>query len=74
MSESYFRRMVKEWQIHYNQARPHSSLGPGLPEPANGLPVPRQKQRHQIPVGYRVSARPILGGLHHEYRLEKMAA
>jgi Integrase core domain len=31
LSESHLRRMVKEWQIHYNQARPHSSLGPGAP-------------------------------------------
>jgi putative transposase len=74
LGESHLRRIVKEWQIHYNQARPHSSLGPGLPEPGDGLPVPLQKQRHQIPEGYRVRARPILGGLHHEYRLEKIAA
>ncbi len=73
-SESHLRRIVKNWQIHYNQARPHSSLGPGLPESVNGLPVPLLKQRHQIPAGYRVRARPILGGLHHEYRLEKTAA
>jgi len=74
LSESHLRRIVKEWQIHYNQARPHSSLGPGLPEPGDGLPVPLQTQRHQISEGYRVRARPILGGLHHEYRLEKTAA
>jgi putative transposase len=74
MSESHFRRILKDWQIHYNQARPHSSLGPGFPEPRLGLPVPLQKERHQIPTGYQVRAKPILGGLHHEYRLEKMAA
>jgi len=74
LSESHLRRIVKNWQIHYNQARPHSSLGPGLPEAGDGLQVPLQKQRHQIPQGYRVRARPILGGLHHEYRLEKIAA
>jgi putative transposase len=74
LSESHLRRMVKDWQIHYNQARPHSSLGPGLPEPGDGLPVPLQEQRHRIPAGHRVSAKPILDGLHHEYRLEKIAA
>jgi putative transposase len=74
MSESHLRRMVKRWQIHYNQARPHSSLGPGLPEPRPGLPVPPQKDRHQIPEGYRLTAKPILCGLHHEYGLEKIAA
>src|SRR2546426_809181 len=50
----------------YCQARPNASLGPGLPELEEGLPVPLQKRRHQIPKGYRVSAKPILGGLHHE--------
>jgi len=74
LSERHLRRVVKEWQIHYNRARPHSSLGPGFPESVNGLPVPLQKQRHQIPEGYRVRARPILGGLHHEYLLEKIAS
>jgi transposase InsO family protein len=74
MSEGHLRRMVKRWQIHYNRARPHSGLGPGFPEPSPGLPVERQKDRHQIPEGYRVVAMPILGGLHHEYKLEKMAA
>jgi putative transposase len=74
MSESHFRRILKDWQIHYNQARPHPSLGPGFPESGPDLPVPRQRQRHQIPTGYQVRAKPILGGLHREYRLEKMAA
>jgi putative transposase len=74
LSESHLRRMVKDWQINYNQARPHSSLGPGLPEPGDGLPVPLQEQRHRIPAGYRVRAKPILGGLQHEYQLEKIAA
>jgi len=74
LGESHLRRMVKDWQIHYNRARPHSSLGPGLPEASPGLPVPLQEQRHQIPTGYQVRAKSILGGLHHEYRLEKIAA
>jgi putative transposase len=74
LSESHFRRILKDWQIHYNQARPHSSLGPGFPEPGPDLPVPRQKQRHQIPTGYQVRAKLVLGGLHREYRLEKIAA
>jgi transposase InsO family protein len=74
LSESHLRRIVKDWQIPYNQARLHSSLGPGLPAPRPGLPVPLEEQRHQIPTGYPVRAQPILGGLHHEYRLEKIAA
>jgi hypothetical protein len=30
--------------------------------------------RHALPVGFRVASKPILGGLHQEYRLEKRAA
>jgi putative transposase len=74
LNEGHLRGILKEWKTHYCQARPHASLGPGLPEPGDGLPVPLQKQRHQIPAGYRVRTKPILGGLHHEYRLEKIAA
>jgi hypothetical protein len=29
---------------------------------------------HRIPDGHRVVANSILGGLHHEYGLERMAA
>jgi hypothetical protein len=38
------------------------------------LPVPLQVHQHTIPLDLRVVARPILGGLHHEYRLEKKVA
>jgi putative transposase len=74
INERHLRGILKDWKSYYCQARPHASLGPGLPEPEAGLPVPLQKQRHQIPMGYRVKAKSILGGLHHEYRLEKIAA
>jgi len=74
LSERHLGEILKEYRTHYNQGRPHSSLGPGFPEPGPDLPVPRQKQRHQIPTGYQAKAKPILGGLHREYRLEKMAA
>jgi putative transposase len=74
INEGHLRAILKEWKTHYCQGRPHASLGPGLPETGDGLPALLQKQRHQIPTGYRVRTEPILGGLHHEYRLEKIAA
>jgi transposase InsO family protein len=72
--EGHLRRILKEWKTHYNQGRPHSSLGPGLPEAGKNSPVPILKHRHQLQESYRVESKAILGGLHHEYRLEKIAA
>ena len=73
LSERHLRSLLKEWVAHYNQVRPHSSLGPGIPEPSNLMLFPTNG-RHTLPKGSRVVANPILGGLHHEYRLEKVAA
>jgi len=36
LHERHLRRILKEWVAHYNQGRPHSSLGPGIPEPSGG--------------------------------------
>ena len=66
MNERHLREILKEYKTHYNQGRPHSSLGPGLPEARPGLPVLVQEQRHRIPMAYQVRAKPIFGGLHHE--------
>lgn len=39
LSEAPLRRILWEWAAHYNRGRPHSSFGPGLPEPPPGLPA-----------------------------------
>ena len=31
LSEEHLLRFLTEWRDYYNRARPHSSLGPGLP-------------------------------------------
>jgi transposase InsO family protein len=33
MSEGHLRSMLKSWVKHYNCGRPHSSRGPGVPDP-----------------------------------------
>src|SRR5262245_17359145 len=71
--ENHLRRILKLWTAHYNKGRPHSSLGPGIPD-SNFPKVELQIKRHCIPKGHRVAVTPILGGLHHEYRLEGIAA
>jgi len=73
LHESHIRMILKPWVAHFNRGRPHSSLGPGIPEPAFPK-VPLLNKRHHIPDDHRVSAIPLLGGLHHEYKLEKIAA
>ncbi len=50
------------------------SLGPGIPDPGAHMPFERQQHRHHLPDNIHVIARRILGGLHHEYGLEKRAA
>jgi len=73
LGEEHLRRILRSWQLHYNRGRPHSSLGPGLPEPWAGLPV-APIAGHHLPQNMQVIARPILGGLHYEYGLDKCAA
>jgi putative transposase len=73
LSEAHLRRILREYVRHYNRGRPHSSLGPGIPEPPQAE-VPASYRKHKLPAGYRVTSTLVLGGLHHEYRLEKEAA
>jgi putative transposase len=73
LSHRHLRMILREYAAFYNRARPHSSLGPGIPEPPEGLPVEAQTDRHELPEGARVVSRPVLDGLHHEYRLVKPA-
>jgi putative transposase len=67
-------RMLTKWVRHYNEGRPHMSLGPGTPQPPASLPALLQESRHQLPSHLCMVANPILGGLHHDYRLEEKAA
>ena len=70
-NEDHLRRVLRHWVAHYNRGRPHTSLGPGIPDAPDLAAVP---SGHRIRDGHRVIARPILGGLHHEYCLEPRAA
>lgn len=73
LNERHVRHVLREWNAHYNRGRPHTSLGPGIPEPPH-YRVRSFSSGHRIRDGHRVVAEPILGGLHHEYRLEPLAA
>jgi len=73
LNERHLRRFLKEWMAHFNRGRPRAGLGPGIPEPSVGIPAP-QVPGYRIPYDHRVVGSPVLGGLHHEYRLERIAA
>src|SRR5262249_875140 len=73
LNERHLRLILREFVNYYNRGRPHSSLGPGTPEPFQAS-VPASGDRHKLPAGFRVRKTPVLGGLHHDYRLEKEAA
>jgi putative transposase len=73
LTEHHLRRLLYAWVRHYNAGRPHMALGPGIPQPPQS-PVPLQVHRHRLPTHLHVVTRSILGGLHHEYRLEAKPA
>jgi putative transposase len=72
LNERHLRRVLTEWVTHYNQGRPHTSLGPGLPDPPSDWREVGPHD-HRIPAGHEVRGTPVLGGLHHEYRLIRVA-
>jgi transposase InsO family protein len=72
-NERHLQKIIREWTADYNPGRPHSALGPGLPEPISEH-VTTTEHRHRLPIGYCVVKRSVLGGLHHEYGLVKEAA
>ena len=74
LNEKHLRMLAREWAVHYNEGRPHQSLGPGIPDPPPGLPAKRQIHRHEIPEGFLIKNKSILSGLHHEYQLHRVAA
>jgi putative transposase len=74
LSEKHLRTILREWVRHYNQGRPHASLGPGIPD-SESRPRPCPSiHRHELADDRRIRARNVLGGLHHEYWLEEIAA
>ncbi len=62
MNEAQLGRVLKEYVTYFNRWRPHQGIGQQVPEP---------DERSGLPTGTteRVIAFPVLGGLHHEYRL-----
>ena len=73
INERHLRQILRAWVSHYNRGRPHSSLGPGIPDKSQ-LPPPHRAHRHRLTAGEVVTSTAVLGGLHHEYGLNQAAA
>jgi transposase InsO family protein len=76
-SEAHLRSILRRWVAHYNSGRPHSALGPGVPDPpqqSGRVRVPKSERRHRLAASALVLARSVLGGLHHEYSLAPLPA
>jgi transposase InsO family protein len=67
LNESHLKCSLREWVRHYNSGRPHQSLGPGIPNQVEHTLQIDHDHKSTSP-NRRVLAKPILGGLHHEYR------
>jgi putative transposase len=74
LNEDHLQRTLRLWLPHYNRGRPHSSLGPGLPDPPLDLHGHLQRQRHRFDRSSCVVVHSVLNGLHHEYSLLDCAA
>jgi hypothetical protein len=62
VSEHHLRRVLAEYLLHYNSARPHRSLGQLTPARVGAHPPePVNLAEH------RIRRKQILGGLTHEY-------
>jgi transposase InsO family protein len=73
LGERHLRSIVRQFRDYYNGSRVHMSLGPGVPASRRPLPT-CDISRHSIDHGHRVRSTEVLGGLHHEYFLESVAA
>jgi transposase InsO family protein len=70
MSEPHLRSILRAWVTHYNGGRPHSALGPGVPDPPQqAAQAPKAESRHRLTASALVLAKSVLGGLHHEYSI-----
>ena len=63
VNEHHLRRVLTEYLIHYNTARPHRTLGQMPPAQAHARPRQIDLAEH------RVRRKQVLGGLTHEYQI-----
>jgi transposase InsO family protein len=61
LHEKQLHRVLNAYVVYFNQARPHQGIQQQIPEQCRSVPS-------ALDAGNKVIARPVLGGLHHDYR------
>ena len=60
LGEDHLRGVLKKYVSYFNISRPHQGIQQRIPGEADC--------EHPLNTPARIVARPILGGLHHDYR------
>jgi putative transposase len=61
LQEKQLQHVIKAYVVYFNQARPHQGIAQQIPD----LSGSANSSHHS---GNKVIARPVMGGLHHDYR------
>ena len=61
VSEAHLRHVLKEYLVYFNHARPHQGI-------SQQVPAPKEKSGLSVGGTGKVTAFPVLGGLHHDYQ------
>jgi transposase InsO family protein len=64
LGEGHLQRLLSEYRSYFNASRPHQGIRQRRPDSFTSPPLPSPFIR-----GTSVCASPVLGGLHHDYRL-----
>ena len=65
LNERHLRKIMKQYQVYFNHARPHQGIN-------QHNPCPPEQPKEQHTRGEIIS-RPVLGGLHHDYQRQAAA-
>jgi len=67
LGEKHLYRVIEEYVAYYNRSRPHQGIGQAMPDiqadPAAQIPPSSG--------GGEIISLPVLGGLYHEYRMQR---
>jgi putative transposase len=58
LDDQHLGRLVREYQVYFNRARPHQGIDQRVPE----------RQPEEVDLRKPIVVKPVLGGLHHDYR------